>query len=75
MFDQLSYTNQFLDFYTYVGIFDGKPEVIINEENLGYAWVDLENMPFNLMPGFEEMLNVKRKELKKIISTLINTNY
>jgi 8-oxo-dGTP pyrophosphatase MutT (NUDIX family) len=68
-------TNQFIDFYTYIGIFDGKPEVIINEESLGYAWVDLENMPFNLMPGFEEMLDAKRKELKKLISTLINTNY
>jgi 8-oxo-dGTP pyrophosphatase MutT (NUDIX family) len=68
-------SNQFIDFYTYIGVFDGKPEVTINEENLGYAWVDLENMPFNVMPGFQELLDEKREELKKIISTLQRSNY
>ncbi len=68
-------SNRFIDFYTYLGVFDGKPDIIINEENLGYAWVNLENMPFNLHPGFEELLRNKKAELKKMISTLLDSNY
>jgi hypothetical protein len=68
-------TNKFLDFYTYLGIFKGQPEVIINEESLGYGWFDLENIPYNLIPGFNELLDIKGEELKDIISTLLNDNY
>jgi len=68
-------SDRFIDFYTYLGVFDGKPEIIINEENLGYAWVDLENIPFNLIPGFRELLDAKMKDLKIIISQITSSNY
>ena len=68
-------SNPFIEFYTYLAIFDGQPKIIINEESLGYAWVDLENMPFNLIPGLEEMLREKGKELKILINNLLDSNY
>ena len=68
-------SNNFIDFYTYLAIFDGQPKVQINEESLGYAWVDLENMPFNLIPGLEELLKTKGKELKNLISNLLDSNH
>ena len=68
-------SNKFIEFYTYLAIFDGQPKVEINEENLGYAWVDLENMPFNLIPGLEELLKTKGKELKNLISNLLDSNH
>jgi 8-oxo-dGTP pyrophosphatase MutT (NUDIX family) len=68
-------TNKFLDFYTYLGIFKSQPEVIINEESLGYGWFDLENIPYNLIPGFNELLDKKGEELKEIITILLNEKY
>ena len=68
-------SNNFIDFYTYLAIFDGQPKVQINEESLGYAWVDLENMPFNLIPGLKSLLDNKEKVLKGLISKLLNSNH
>jgi 8-oxo-dGTP pyrophosphatase MutT (NUDIX family) len=62
--------NKFLDFYTYLAFFDVKPEVTINDESLDYAWVDIENIPFNIHPGFKELLSHKEEDLKRIIDKI-----
>jgi len=67
--------NPFFEFYTYIGVFDGQPKVEINEESLGYVWVDLENIPFNLIPGLESMLKEKGEEIKALIDKLLDSNY
>jgi len=57
-----------LDFYTYIGLFDGKfPVKLIPEESLGYCWCPIYNIPENLLPGVREMLDEKFNELVEII--------
>ena len=68
-------TDNFLDFYSYIGVFDGQPNVTLNEENLDYCWVDLENIPFNIIPGLKELLDNKKNELKIIISKIMSSKY
>lgn len=67
--------NKFIEFYSYIGIFDEKFKVTINDESLGYGWFNLDNLPDNLHPGFERLINEKYNELKSIINSLMNSNY
>lgn len=67
--------NKFIDFYSYLGIFDEQFKVTINDESLGYGWFDLDNLPDNLHPGFEKLINEKYDELKSIINSLMKSNY
>ncbi len=59
-------------FYTYLGVFDKQFLVKINNESIDYDWFDINHMPENLHPGFEELLNNKLDVLKKIIAYLMN---
>ena len=68
-------SNKFIDFYTYLGIFSGQPEIRINEENLSYGWFDLDNFPENLIPGLKDLLEDKRDFIEKFIKKTINSNY
>ena len=68
-------SNNFIDFYTYFGIFNGQPEIRINEESLSYGWFDLNRLPDNIIPGLEGMLNEKMSEIKIMIKKLLNSNY
>ncbi len=45
-----------LDFYSYIGVFDGQFPVRINKESLDFEWFDLNNLPQHLHSGVEEML-------------------
>lgn len=67
--------NQFLDFYTYIGIFDGQFDVTICDESLGYGWYDLENMPDNLHPGFQDLIDDKMDELLDIRNEIMSFNH
>lgn len=67
--------DKFLDFYSYIGIFDGQFKVTICEESIGYGWYDLENLPDNLHPGFESMLKDKLNDLIEIRDRLMELNY
>jgi len=67
-------TNPFLDFYTFIGIFDEKPNVIISEESLDYGWFYLHNLPNPLHPGVKEMIEKKYNTLESLINNLTN-NY
>ena len=68
-------SNRLIDFYTYLGIFNGQPEIRINEESLSYGWFDIDNLPKNIIPGLNDMLNEKTPEIKEIIKKLYNSNY
>jgi 8-oxo-dGTP pyrophosphatase MutT (NUDIX family) len=68
-------SNKFIDFYSYLGLFNEQFKVTINEESLGYGWFDIDNLPDNLHPGFERLIEEKYNELKRIINNLINNNY
>ena len=68
-------SNNFIDFYTYLGVFNGQPEIRINEESLSYGWFDLENLPEKLMPGLKELLKNKKDFIKKFIIKTIESNY
>jgi ADP-ribose pyrophosphatase/8-oxo-dGTP diphosphatase len=65
-------TNPFIDFYTYLGLFDGKPNIIINDESLDYKWFNLDEIPKNLHPGVKEMLDKKYSNLKNLIDDFKN---
>jgi ADP-ribose pyrophosphatase YjhB (NUDIX family) len=60
-----------LIFHTYLGIVDGKFMVSINGESLGYGWFQVDKVPQNLLPGFRQMLDKKKPELKAKISGII----
>lgn len=66
--------NNFITFYTYLGLFDYEFPVKINEESLGYGWFDLNNLPDNIMPEVEELFQKKRKELFGFFKKLDNFN-
>ena len=68
-------SNRFIDFYTYLGVFDGQPEIRINEESLSYGWFHIDNLPTNIIPGMGEMLDDKMPEIKRLINTMSNSNY
>ena len=68
-------SNRFIDFYTYLGVFDGQPEIRINEESLSYGWFHIDNLPANIIPGMREMLDDKMPEIKRLINTMSNSNY
>ena len=68
-------SNRFIDFYTYLGVFDGQPEIRINEESLSYEWFHIDNLPTNIIPGMREMLDDKMPEIKRLINTMSNSNY
>ena len=61
--------NNHVEFYLYLGLFDSAFEVQINNENLGYGWFDLDELPDNLLPGFYDTINEKKEELRKIINS------
>lgn len=63
-------TDRFLNFYTYIGLFDGQFDVKINEESLAFAWCDINHLPDNLLPGVEKMLLEKIDELKRFIDNI-----
>jgi 8-oxo-dGTP pyrophosphatase MutT (NUDIX family) len=65
-------TNPFIDFYTYIGLFDGKPNVIINDESLDYGWFKINEIPKNLHPGVKELFDKKYYVLESLINDLIN---
>ena len=64
----------FLTYYTYVGLFDNEFEPDVNgddvhsQENVGYGWFYLDEMPDNMIPELEETLKEKRILLGNIIS-------
>jgi 8-oxo-dGTP pyrophosphatase MutT (NUDIX family) len=60
--------DNFLTFYTYLGLFEGRPKIQINEESLSYGWFKLDNLPDNLLPGFSDLIQEKRGELEYFIS-------
>jgi ADP-ribose pyrophosphatase YjhB (NUDIX family) len=64
--------NPFIDFYTYIGLFDGKPNIIINDESLDYGWFKINKMPKNLHPGVQELFDKKYYILESLISDLID---
>ncbi len=66
--------NPFLDFYTFIAVFNKKPNVIISEESLDYGWFYLHSLPNPLHPGVKEMIEKKYNTLENIINKLIN-NY
>jgi ADP-ribose pyrophosphatase YjhB (NUDIX family) len=68
-------SSNFIDFYTYLGVFDGQPEIRINEESLSYGWFDLESLPEKLIPGLENLLKNKKDFIKKFIKKTIESNY
>lgn len=68
-------SNRFIDFYTYLGIFNSQSEIRINEESLSYGWFHIDRLPKNLIPGLKEMLDCKMPEIKSIISRLSDSNY
>jgi len=68
-------SNNFIDFYTYTGIFDGQPEIRINEESMSYGWFHIDQLPNNLLPGFKEMLKHKMPIIKDLIKQLSESNY
>ena len=68
-------SNNFIDFYTYTGIFDGQPEIRINEESMSYGWFHIDQLPNNLLPGFKEMLRHKMPIIKDLINQLSESNY
>lgn len=62
--------NNFLTFYTYLGLFDTEFPVNINEESLGYGWYDLNNLPDNLLPEVGEMFENRFKDLSLLLEKL-----
>lgn len=68
-------SNRFIDFYTYLGIFNGQPEIRINEESLNYGWFDIESLPKNIIPGMSDMLDDKLPEIKMLLKKLSDSNY
>ena len=68
-------SNRFIDFYTYLGISNGQPEIRINEESLSYGWFHLNQLPENLIPGLKEMVEDKMPEIKSLINKLLDSNY
>ncbi len=62
--------SNFLTFYTYIGLFNEKFSVQINSESLSYGWYGIDNLPNNLLPGFEELINEKYFELKYFIEKI-----
>ena len=65
-------SNRFIDFYTYLGITNGQPEIKINEESLSFGWFDINHLPEKTIPGFKEMLDDKMMDLKSIINQIRN---
>lgn len=64
-----------LTFYTYIGIFDSKFPVIIDDEHIDYGWFQLDNLPDTLHPGFEDLLLNKKTELEEIIRKILNVTH
>lgn len=64
--------NEHLKFYTYLAFFDNKFVPILNEENIDYNWFDLDELPQNLLPACRLLFNMKKNDLKKIISFYTN---
>ena len=56
-------------FYTYIGVFNEEfiPDLTSGEEATEYGWFDLDKLPENLLPGFQEALEKKQQTLKNII--------
>ena len=53
-------------FYTHLGIFNSTFIPIINSEHLEFGWFEIDKMPDNLHPGFQELMDQKHQDLLKI---------
>lgn len=62
--------DNFVRFYTYIGIFEKQFPVVINNESLGFGWFDLEHLPENMHEGVKEMFNSRKNQLKKFITKI-----
>jgi 8-oxo-dGTP pyrophosphatase MutT (NUDIX family) len=66
--------DNFLTYYTYVGLFDEEFEPDVNgedehsQENVDYGWFNLGDMPDGMIPSLEETLEEKNNLLGNIIS-------
>lgn len=56
-------------FYTYIGIFDEEftPDLEKGQEAIDYGWFYLDEMPEELLAGFQEAVEKKHKTLQNII--------
>jgi 8-oxo-dGTP pyrophosphatase MutT (NUDIX family) len=62
--------DNFVRFYTYIGLFDNAFAVEINDESLDYSWFDLKRLPENLLPGVQKLFGDKYYELERLIENL-----
>ena len=53
------YNDNFITFYTFLGIFEKIFEPKIDEEHLDYGWFKLDELPENILPGCKEMIDKK----------------
>lgn len=66
-------TNNFLTYYTYVGLFDCEFEPYVNgcdehsKENVDYGWFDLDHLPNGMVKYLEDTFERNNKLLKRII--------
>lgn len=62
---------QLLIYHTYVGycpLFD----VTINNEHLDFDWFEIENLPENLHPGFQKMIEAKTEDITALRNHIIH---
>ena len=59
-----------LTFYNYIGLFNDRFSVNIDNEHTNYGWFPLDSLPSNLHPGFQDLLSNKKEELEEIIQNI-----
>jgi 8-oxo-dGTP pyrophosphatase MutT (NUDIX family) len=67
-------SNNFVTYYTYVGLFDDEFEPYVNgcdensQENVDYGWFNLDCLPDGMIPDLEDTFEKKNKLLTNIIA-------
>lgn len=62
--------DNFVKFYTFIGIFEKQFPVVINNESLDFGWFDIEHLPENMHEGSRQMFESRKEQLKKFINNL-----
>jgi len=61
-------SNNFLTFYTFIGLFNNKFVPSLNDENLEARWFNLDDLPDHLMPECKLLFDTKKEDLKRFIA-------
>ena len=66
------YDSNQVQFWTYIGVFREEfiPNIEIEKEAQSYGWFELDHLPHPMLGGFEQMLDERMGDLKRIIRKL-----